>query len=73
MKTKMFLIAFVAIVMVACNEKEIRANKQANQQANQQSLSYESGVNVRKVRVDSIDYIVVTNYGSGVAIIRHSK
>jgi outer membrane lipoprotein SlyB len=69
MKTKMFLIAFVAIAMVACNEKEIRANKQANQQ----SLSYESGVNVRKVRVDSIDYIVVTNYGSGVAIIRHSK
>jgi outer membrane lipoprotein SlyB len=66
---RLFLMAFVAIGIVGCNESEIKTN----QQTNQQSLSYESGVNVRKVRVDSIDYIVLTNYGSGVAIIRHSK
>jgi len=66
---KIFLIAFIIIAMSACSEGESKLN----QKTNQQSLSYESGVNVRKVRVDSIDYIVVTNYGSGVAIIRHSK
>ena len=55
--------------MVACNESEIKTN----QKTNQETLSYQSGVNVRKVRVDSIDYIVVTNYGHGIAIIRHSK
>ena len=66
---KIFLIAFITVAMIACSESKPKAN----QKTNQQSLSYESGVNVRKVRVDSIDYIVVTNYGSGVAIIRHSK
>ena len=68
MKTKMFLIAFVAIAISACSESKsvTKVDKSVYHDGN--------GFRLKKIRVDSIDYVVVKDYMSGgVAIIRHSK
>lgn len=72
MTYKMFLIVLIAIgfaiVINACSHVEYKTDNKPD------SLSYyKNGLAVRKIRVDSIDYVVVTNYQSGISIIKHSK
>jgi len=68
MKTKMFLITFIAIAMSACSESKsvTKVDK---------SIYYDdNGFTIRKIRVDSVDYVVVRDYMSGgVSITKHSK
>lgn len=64
----MFLIAFIAIAISSCSESKsvTKVDK---------SVYYDdNGFVIRKIRVDSVDYVVARDYMSGgVAIIKHSK
>jgi hypothetical protein len=65
---KIFLIAFIFMAFIGCEESKYKHEVKPHDN------SYlGNGVYVRKVTMDSIDYVVVTNYQSGIAIIRHSK
>ena len=64
----MFLIAFVAIAISACSisKSVTKVDKSVYHDYN--------GFRLKKIRVDSVDYVVLKDYISGgVGIIRHSK
>lgn len=64
----MFLIAFIAIAISACSESKSVTKVDKSVYYDDNSLT------VRKIRVDSVDYVVVRDYMSGgVSITKHSK
>jgi hypothetical protein len=69
MKSKLFLIVFIAIAIIGCSESE----SQVIEKVDRSIYYHKDGVTVTKVKVDSIEYVVVKNFQSGIAIIRHSK
>ena len=63
------ILIFVSIMVLSCSESKNNTTEQIDS-----SIYYnKGGITVRKVKVDSIEYIIVKNFQHGISIIRHSK
>ena len=63
------ILIFVSITILSCSESKINITEQLNP-----SIYYSDGkITIRKVKIDSAEYIIINNHTRGIAIVRHSK
>ena len=72
---KILLIAIVAFLS-SCDTKQVTSNENIDVKAQYKTIGRidaDFGLQIFKVKVDSIDYIVVSRFDGGTAIIKHGK
>lgn len=72
---KILIIAIVALFS-SCDYKPVKSNESIDVDCQYKKIgNIEAGIGLQmfKVKVDSIDYIVVSRYDGGTAIIKHGK
>jgi len=68
MKTKLILIAVLAMAMSGCADNQIDYSTRVNKA----NLVYDNAsLSVYKITVDSVDYLLVDRANGGTAIIKH--